>query len=126
MKGKRSRADTTSSINSNGRRATTSPDLDEQEEEEEDDEIDESPPKKTALKSNGTAATNGAGGRSKVPMTEEEKRKNFLERNRQGNHDHGNSECNSHHTTSHSRPQVSAAQEGVARATSGQSRVSRK
>jgi len=65
-------------------RATTSPDADEQEEEEEEeDEIDEPPPKRTAPKSNGTSTTNGAGGRTKVPMTEEEKRKNFLERNRQ-------------------------------------------
>lgn len=66
-------------------RVTTSPDADEQEEEEIDDEIEELSPKKTSPKSNGNATTNGAGGRSKVPMTEEEKRKNFLERNRQGN-----------------------------------------
>lgn len=59
-----------------------SPDAEEQEEEEED-EIEEPPPKKTTIKSNGTANTNGSSGRSKVPMTEEEKRKNFLERNRQ-------------------------------------------
>jgi len=64
-------------------RTTTSPDADEQEEEEEEDEIDEPPLKKSGHRSNGTATTNGAGGRSKVPMTEEEKRKNFLERNRQ-------------------------------------------
>jgi ATF/CREB family transcription factor len=48
-----------------------------------DDEMDEAPPKKAGSKSNGTATTNGASGRSKAPMTEEEKRKNFLERNRQ-------------------------------------------
>jgi ATF/CREB family transcription factor len=81
MKGKRSRADTTSSVATITMRETTSPDADEQEEEEEDDEIEELPLKKSGHK--GAVTTNGAGGRSKVPMTEEEKRKNFLERNRQ-------------------------------------------
>jgi ATF/CREB family transcription factor len=96
-KGKRARADTTSSITSNGMRTTTS--SDEQEEEEEDDEIDEPLFKRTTPKSNGATTTNGAGARSKAPMTEEEKRKNFLERNRQGNIDpcRNNLKCKSHH-----------------------------
>jgi ATF/CREB family transcription factor len=81
-KGKRTRADANMNSKVN-RRSTTSPDgYGEEEEEEDDDEDDDSPPTKKTASGGGKG---GAGGRgSKVPMTEEEKRKNFLERNRQG------------------------------------------
>lgn len=74
-----------------------------------DDEIDEAPPKKAGSKSNGTATANGAGGRSKAPMTEEEKRKNFLERNRQGNAHNRIIASNAILIVVDSRPQVPAA-----------------
>jgi len=73
-KGKRSKPDTT--VNTRSRRITVSPDgFGEEEEEEDDYDDDDLPMRKNGTKSNGRG--------SKVPMTEEEKRKNFLERNRQ-------------------------------------------
>lgn len=64
---KRARANTINSVSTNGRGTA------DEDEEEEDDDDDEQHP------------TQGTGGRKqKKPETEEEKRRNFLERNRQG------------------------------------------
>jgi ATF/CREB family transcription factor len=105
---KRARANTVTSVSTNGRGKASTDD----EEDDEDEDDDDLPP----------SQNHGGRKQPKKPETEEEKRRNFLERNRQGLRLF---KLPLHVTQlPSSRPKVSTAQKGVACIITGEGRVS--
>jgi ATF/CREB family transcription factor len=134
-RGKKTKSAASVSVNTRGANRRKNSKLDEEEDDEDDDEDDDDdiymegmgalPGLGANARTNST--TNRAGG-AKKPETEEEKRRNFLERNRQGKEKMpqlcGKGVINSLILICISCPQMSSTQKGVAASFAGQGRVS--